>query len=48
MYQGNKNVLVHSNVDALIHSDNQMDNIKATQRKLLSGNLYQKWIVWIL
>lgn len=29
MHQGNKNVLVRSNVDTLIHSDNQMDNIKA-------------------
>lgn len=48
MYEGNKNVLVRSNVDTLIHSDNQMDNIKATRRKLLPGNLYQKWIVWIL
>lgn len=48
MHQGNKNVLVRSNVDTLIHSDNQMDNIKATGRKLLTGNLYQKWIVRIL
>lgn len=36
MYQGNKNVLVYCNVDTLIHSDNQMDNIKATRRELLT------------